>query len=148
MAGSLASYLFTARPPGDLKLIGTVDANEVIVSSRIPARIQTLTLEEGQKVKAGDLIAVIECEDLEAAYKAAHATVVSQNSKLNETIETHRQSVGETASQASNAEATLRAARPAELQAKANLERQRQTQGASKRWRNNESQASRQKMKQ
>ena len=125
MAGSLAWYLFTARPPGDLKLIGTVDANEVIVSSKIPGRIQTLTVEEGQKVKAGDLIAVIECEDLEAAYKAAHATVMSQKSKLNETIETQRQTLGETASQVSNAEATLRAARATQLQAKANVERQR-----------------------
>ncbi len=26
-AGSLVWYLFTARPPADLKLIGTVDAN-------------------------------------------------------------------------------------------------------------------------
>jgi HlyD family secretion protein len=40
IAGSLAWYLFRAQPPGDLKLIGTVDANEVIVSSKIPGRIQ------------------------------------------------------------------------------------------------------------
>ncbi|MFL6450986.1 MAG: HlyD family secretion protein [Bryobacteraceae bacterium] len=125
MAGSLAWYLLTARPPGDLKLIGTVDANEVIVSSKIPGRIQTLTVEEGQKVKAGDLIAVIECEDLDAAYKAAHATAASQKSKLNETIETHRQTLGETESQLKNAEATLRAARANELQANANFEHQR-----------------------
>lgn len=125
MAGSLVWYLFTGRPPADLKLIGTVDANEVIVSSKIPGRIQTLTVEEGQKVKAGDLIAVIESEDLNAAYKAARATAVSQQSKLKETIETERQTVGETASQVRNAEAALRAARASELQAKANLEHQR-----------------------
>ncbi|MBV8553900.1 MAG: biotin/lipoyl-binding protein [Acidobacteriaceae bacterium] len=124
-AGSLIWYVFTARPPADLKLIGTVDANDVIVSSKIPGRIQTLTVDEGQKVKAGELIAVIESEDLNAAYKAARATAASQESKLRETIETERQTRGETASQVINAEATLRAARANELQAKANLEHQR-----------------------
>ncbi len=75
--GSLIWYLVTTRRTGDLQLIGTVDANEVIVSSKIPGRIQTLTVEEGQDVKAGQLIAVIESEDLEAARKAAEATAAS-----------------------------------------------------------------------
>ena len=86
--GSLIWYLVTARPSGDLKLIGTVDANEVLVSAKIPGRIQTLNVEEGQDVKAGDLIAVIESDDLAAAQKAAEANVQSQQSKLTETIET------------------------------------------------------------
>ncbi len=62
--GSLIWYLVTARTSGDLKLIGTVDANEVLVSAKIPGRIQTLNVHEGQAVKAGELIAVIESEDL------------------------------------------------------------------------------------
>ena len=41
--GSLIFYFVTVRPTGDLQLIGTVDANEVVVSSKIPGRIQTLT---------------------------------------------------------------------------------------------------------
>ncbi len=82
-------------------------------------------MDEGQRVKAGELIAVIESEDLNAAYQAAHATAASQQSKLQETIETEKQTRGETASQLSNAEATLRAARANELQAKANLEHQK-----------------------
>ncbi len=69
--GSLVWYLLTARTSGDLKLIGTVDANEVLVSAKIPGRIQTLTVEEGQEVKAGELIAMIESDDLAAAQKAA-----------------------------------------------------------------------------
>jgi HlyD family secretion protein len=125
LAGSLTWYLFTATAPADLTLIGTVDANEVIVSSKIPGRIQTLTVDEGEKVKAGDLIAIIECDDLNAAYQAAHATAASQQSKLRETIETERQTIGETASQLRNAEATLQAARASELQATANLEHQK-----------------------
>ena len=65
--GSLIWYLVTVRPTGDLQLIGTVDANEVMVSAKIPGRIQTLTVKEGDQVKAGQLIAVIESDDLEAA---------------------------------------------------------------------------------
>ncbi len=122
--GSLVWYLLTARPSGDLHLIGTVDANEVEVSSKIPGRIQTLTVEEGQDVKAGDLIAVIESDDLAAARKAAEATVSSQQAKLNETIATERQTRGETSSQTVNAQAQLRAAKATLLQAQANLEHQ------------------------
>jgi HlyD family secretion protein len=78
LVGSLIWYLTTTRRSSDLQLIGTVDANEVIVSSKIPGRIQTLTVEEGQDVKAGELIAVIESEDLQAALKAAEATAASE----------------------------------------------------------------------
>ncbi len=122
--GSLIWYLATARPTGDLQLIGTVDANEVLVSARIPGRIKTLTVQEGQDVKAGELIAVIESDDLAAAHQAAEATVASQRSKLNETEETERQTRGETSSQTINAEAQVRATQAALQQAQANLDHQ------------------------
>jgi HlyD family secretion protein len=122
--GSLIWYLVTARTSGDLHLIGTVDANEVEVSSKIPGRIQTLTVEEGQDVQAGQLIAVIESDDLAAMHKAAEATVSSQQAKLNETIETERQTRGETSSQTINAKAQVRASKAALLQAQAQLEHQ------------------------
>ena len=90
-AGSLIFYFVTVRPSSDLQLIGTVDANEVVVSSKIPGRIQTLLVDEGQDVKAGQLIAVIESEDLAAARKAAEANAASQKGKLGGSVETERQ---------------------------------------------------------
>jgi multidrug resistance efflux pump len=123
--GSLIWYLLTVRHGGDLQLIGTVDANEVMVSSRIQGRIQTLTVEEGQQVKAGQLIAIIESDDLTAARKAAEATVGSQQSKLNETEETERQTRGEVGSQTVSAEAQVRAAQATLAQAAAQLEHQK-----------------------
>ena len=72
--GSLIWYLLTTNRSTDLQLIGTVDANEVIVSSKIPGRIQQLTVQEGDPVKSGQLVAVIESDDLAAAEKAAEAT--------------------------------------------------------------------------
>ena len=122
--GSLIWYLVTVRPTGDLQLIGTVDANEVLVSAKIPGRIQTLTVDEGQDVKAGQLIAIIESEDLQAARKAAEATAASQKWKLTETMETERQDRGETGSATVNAEALVKAAQAALAQAQANYEHQ------------------------
>lgn len=123
--GSLVWYLLTARSSGDLKLIGTVDANEVLVSAKIPGRIQTLNVEEGQQVKAGDLIAVVESQDLSAAEKAAEANVLSDQSKLAETEETLRQNEGEVSSASVNAQAQVKSSQAALAQAEANLEHQK-----------------------
>ena len=57
---ALAWYFFSTNHTSDLQLIGTVDANEVIVSSRIQGRIASLAVDEGQKVTAGQLVATIE----------------------------------------------------------------------------------------
>jgi HlyD family secretion protein len=122
--GSLIWYLLTARQAGDLQLIGTVDANEVLVSAKIPGRIQTLTVDEGDEVKAGQLIAIIESEDLQAARAAAEATAASEKYKLGETVETEKQTRGETGSAAVNAEALLSAAQASLAQAQANYDHQ------------------------
>jgi multidrug resistance efflux pump len=122
--GSLIWYFVTVRPSGDLQLIGTVDANEVVVSAKIPGRIQTLTVDEGDTVKAGQLIAVIESDDLQAARAAAEATANSQKFKLGETVETERQTVGEVGSATVNAEAQVKAAQASLAQAQANYEHQ------------------------
>jgi multidrug resistance efflux pump len=122
--GSLIWYFATVRPTGDLQLIGTVDANEVVVSAKIPGRIQTLTVDEGQDVKAGQLIAIIESDDLQAARKAAEATAASQKWKLGETVETERQDRGETGSATVNATAMVKAAQASLAQAQANYDHQ------------------------
>jgi multidrug resistance efflux pump len=124
MAGSLIWYLVTVRQPGDLQLIGTVDANEVMVNSKIEGRIQTLTVDEGQDVRAGDLIAIIESDDLTAAHRAAQAMADSQAYKLGETTESERQTRGEVSSATVNAEALVRAAKASQAQAQAQYQHQ------------------------
>ena len=116
---SLFWYFFTAQHVTDLQLIGTVDANEVVVSSRIPGRLQTLTVDEGDDVKAGQLIATIDSQDLAAARQAAEATAASQRYKLMGATDTERQTLGGTSSQVTNAEAQLRSAQAALVQAQA-----------------------------
>jgi multidrug resistance efflux pump len=124
LVGSLIWYLTTTRRSADLQLIGTVDANEVIVSSKIPGRIQTLTVEEGQDVTQGELIAVIESQDLQAALKAAEATAASQRWKLNSTEDTEQQNSGETSSAVVSAEAQVKSAQASLAQAQAQYEHQ------------------------
>jgi HlyD family secretion protein len=121
---SLGWYFFTTPRLGDLQLIGTVDANEVIVSSRIAGRIQTLNVDEGDDVKAGELIATIESHDLAAAQKAAAATATSERYKLQGASDTERQTQGGMSNQLSNAEAQLHSAQAALIQAQAQYEHQ------------------------
>jgi len=120
----LVWYFFSTERSGDLQLIGTVDANEVIVSSRIPGRIETLTVDEGDDVKARQLIAIIQSDDLAAARNAAAATANSQQYMLQQASDTERQTQGSTSSQVANAEAQLRAAKATLVQAQAQYEHQ------------------------
>ena len=92
---SLCWYFFSTNRSTDLQLIGTVDANEVVVSSRIPGRIQTLSVDEGDDVQTGQLIATIESDDLAAAHKAAEATANSERFKLQGASDTERQTLEE-----------------------------------------------------
>ncbi len=124
-AGSLAWYLLSTPRSGDLQLIGTVDANEVVVSSKIPGRIQTLTVQEGETVKAGQLIAVIESQDLEAQLAAAQASAAGAKWKLSEAQETERQNRGETDSATQAAAAQVKAAQATLAQAQATLAHQK-----------------------
>ena len=121
---ALCFYFFSTKQSSDLQLIGTVDANEVVVSSRIQGRIQSLAVDEGQKVTAGQLVATIEAQDLAAARNAAAATVSGERYKLAGSRDTEEQTQGDTTSQVIAAEAQLRVAKAALDQAQAQYEHQ------------------------
>ncbi len=60
------------RPrPQTIVLTGTVDGNEVVVGSKITGRIVKLAVDDGQRVNAGDLIAVLDEDELRADQGAA-----------------------------------------------------------------------------
>jgi HlyD family secretion protein len=121
---ALAWYFFSVNHTSDLQLIGTVDANEVIVSSRIQGRIAKLAVDEGQKVTAGQLVATIEADDLAALRNAAEATVAGQRYKLAGSRDTEQQTQGNTSAQVTAAEAQLRVAKAAQAQAQAQYDHQ------------------------
>lgn len=116
---SVIWYFLTTNRSEDLQLIGTVDANEVVVSSRIPGRIESLAVDEGDQVHAGELIATIQSNDLEAARNAAEATVLNQKYLVQQARDTERQIEASSAHQVTNAEAQLQAAQANLLQAQA-----------------------------
>ncbi len=121
---ALAYYFFSTDHTNDLVLIGTVDANQVIVSSKISGRIMKLTVEEGAHVNAGDLIATIDSDELQAQKSAAEATLASLRSQVGGSAATEKQAAGETRSQVENAKATVAAAHAALAEAQADLDRQ------------------------
>lgn len=105
-AAALGFWWFTTDHSGDLVLMGTVDANEVVVNTMITSRIVRLAVQEGQDVKAGDLIAELDGAELASARDAQAATALSTQ--------------GDTAGAAASAEASLSAARAALAEAEAN----------------------------
>ncbi|HEX3662114.1 MAG TPA: efflux RND transporter periplasmic adaptor subunit [Acidobacteriaceae bacterium] len=121
---ALVWYLLSTDRSTDLQLVGTVDANEVIVSSRIQGLITSLDVTEGQHVTAGQLVATIQAEDLAAVRNAAQATVNGARYKLAGSRDTERQTVGQTSAQVTAAEAQLRVAQAGLAQAHAQYEHQ------------------------
>ena len=125
VAAAVIYFFLTADFSRNLVLIGTVDANQVIVSARVPGRIEKLPVDEGTEVRAGDLIALIEAQDLAAQRDAATATVASLRSRVQETQATQALAQGETSSGVAGAIARLESARSQLTEARADMERVR-----------------------
>ena len=116
-------FFYSTDRTGDTVLIGIVDANQVIVSSKIAGRVEKLYVDEGSQVKAGDLIAEIDSEELQAQKTAAEATINAYNMQVASLKATESQTLGETNSGVINAQALLAAAQATLAQAKADLAR-------------------------
>ena len=116
-------YFYSTDRTSETVLIGVVDANQVIVSSKIMGRVEKLYVDEGSKVKAGDLIAEIDSAELEAQKNAAEATIHAYDSQVSSLQATQAQTLGETNSGVINADARLAAAKASLAQANADLVR-------------------------
>jgi len=120
---SLAYYLLSTPRGSDLDLIGTVDANQVIVSPQVQGRISKLLVDEGSRVKQGDLIASLDPSELEAEARGAAAMIDSLRSQVSATQATSAATQGSTTSSVANAQARLESARAQLVQAEATLTR-------------------------
>jgi multidrug resistance efflux pump len=121
---ALAYYFVSTDRTTDLVLIGTVDANQVIVSSKVVGRLETLNVDEGQQVKAGELVATVDSAEYQAMRSASEATLASLRTKIAESSATAASTQGDTTNQVANSRATLRAARAALNEAIANRDLQ------------------------
>jgi len=120
---STAYYFFSTPRGGDLVLIGTVDANQIVVSPQIQGRILKLLVDEGTQVKQGELIAEMDPSELEAEERAAAAMIASFRSQVNANQYTQKSTKGSTSSDVANAQAQLQSARAQLAQAEAMLTR-------------------------
>jgi multidrug resistance efflux pump len=121
---ALGYYGLSTDHATDLVLLGTVDANQVIVSAQITGRIQKLTVTEGQDVKAGDLIAVLEQDELAAAKSASDAQAQSTRTQIGMLKATADSTTGDTTSSVANAQATFSAAAASLAESAANRQNQ------------------------
>ena len=123
LAISGAYYFLSTPRGGDLVLVGTVDANQIVVSPQIQGRILKLLVDEGTQVKQGDLIAELDPSELEAEERAAAAMISNYRSQMSANEYTRKSTKGSTSSNVSNAQAQLQSARAQLVQAEATLAR-------------------------
>jgi multidrug resistance efflux pump len=116
-------YFFSTDRTSDLVLIGTVDANQVVVSPKITGRIERLAVDEGDQVKTGQTVAVLDSRELTADRQAAEALLHSLRDQVAQSRSTEQSTSGETSSGVLNAQARLSAAQATLAQAQADLQR-------------------------
>ncbi|HXK05312.1 MAG TPA: efflux RND transporter periplasmic adaptor subunit [Verrucomicrobiae bacterium] len=148
LAAAVTIWWLERPRPQTLVLTGTVDGNEVVVGSKITGRIVTLAVDDGQWVKAGDLIAVLDQDEMRADQSAAaHAIAqaranaqqsVAQTELLEKTLPTKVQQAGaqveQSRAQLEQSQAQLAQARAQLQQAQAQVA---QTQAAVAKARDN-----------
>ncbi len=116
-------FASTDRDKG-IVLVGTVDANQVVVSAKISGRIEQLLVDEGTPVQKGDLIAVLDSAELQAQKRAAESVLASLRSQVSGTRATELMTKGSTSSDVRTAEARVQSTRAQLAAAQADLERQ------------------------
>jgi HlyD family secretion protein len=122
LAISAGYYFWSTDRTNGLVLVGTVDANQVIVSSRVQGRIEKLLVDEGTQVKAGDPIAVLDSAELTAEKEAAEATLAALRSRVAQSRSTLESTQGATSSDVQNAQAMVQSYSAQLREAEANLE--------------------------
>ena len=116
-------YFFSTDRTSDLVLVGTIDANQVVVGPKIMGRVERLAVDEGDEVKVGQTIAVLDQQELTADRQAAEAMLVSLRHQVAQSRSSERDTAGETSSGVINAQARLRAAQATLAQGQADLAR-------------------------
>ena len=97
----------------ELMLIGVIDANDVVVTPRVQARLDSLMIDEGSTVVAGQLIARLESSELAAQAASIAAAASGAASQLDESRSSERQVAGSTEAARAASRARLASAQAA-----------------------------------
>jgi HlyD family secretion protein len=100
-------YWYTSRPPTSLTLTGIVTTNHILVSPQITGRIADLKVQEGDSVKAGQLLAVLSPDELREERAFYSFSAAGAGSQVQESEAALRLQERQSADQIAQAEATL-----------------------------------------
>jgi HlyD family secretion protein len=75
--GGFFAYRGIATVPKSATLYGSVDIREAMLAFRVSGRVADIRVDEGDAVKAGDVLAVLDTEPLRNALEAAEAALTS-----------------------------------------------------------------------
>ncbi|HQA06629.1 MAG TPA: efflux RND transporter periplasmic adaptor subunit [Syntrophomonadaceae bacterium] len=102
---------FLAAQPDIIKATGTIEATTVNVTARLSGTLETITVQEGENVSAGQLIAQLSRSDLVAQAERDALGVAAAEAKLDDLLDGARQQeIEAAAAQVSYKEAALQKA--------------------------------------
>src|SRR3954470_7794633 len=122
LVGGGAYYWYTSSRPVPLVLTGIVTTNDVVVSPQIAGRIEQLSVDEGDQVKADQMIGVLDAGELEQEQAYYTAGAEGASSQVAESAAALRFQERQTTDQIRQAEANLAAAQAQQMAAQAELE--------------------------
>ncbi len=125
-AAALVVYLGTTPQGKQIRLVGVVDGNDVVVSPQITDRMTRLLVDEGSVVKKGELIAEFDPADLQAVLNSQTANIRTIAANLAASKRSLTMTNAQTAAQLDQAQANLTASQSQLVQAQANLWRDEQ----------------------
>ena len=85
LAGGAVWYFLIRKPAGPknlIKLSGRIEGDDATVSTKIAGRIREITVREGDHVKVGQLIAVIDDEQVNAREEQEESKVQQAEARL------------------------------------------------------------------
>ncbi len=101
-------------PEGTVSASGTVEATEVDVSAKVSGRILRLMVKEGDEVRAGQVVAVLDGKELEAQVLQAQGAYDAAQARLDELLRGAREEeIQQARAQLAQAEASAEGARRA-----------------------------------
>ncbi|HVA00754.1 MAG TPA: efflux RND transporter periplasmic adaptor subunit [Terriglobia bacterium] len=125
VVASVVVYFLTRPSARGMVLTGIVDTDDVIVSSQVSGRLSKLLVQEGESVSAGQLLAVIQPEELRATQQYYLHSEQSSAEQVQEAQAALKFQELQTRDQIHQAEAIQATAEAQEKQAAANLEQAR-----------------------
>ncbi len=77
-----ASVWRRGEPPDVVRGSGIIEADQVTVASKVPGRIAVLTVDEGDEVRAGQVVVTLDGRELDAQLAQARAALLAARARL------------------------------------------------------------------